>query len=174
MAERIGPMMFGRSYCRLVEWVREKLDPVRGSETWSSDDDDAIDATTLRALESLDIERIATQRCANYRTLATAVRQTSGACLPYVELPCGSVPMALPILVDRPAAVAAAMWSAGVGAFLWPGFEELTGVEWSRFPGTRTWLDRLVCLPIHQDLEAADLERVHDCFTRALRTVSRH
>jgi dTDP-4-amino-4,6-dideoxygalactose transaminase len=173
MAERVGPTMFGRYYCGLVEWIREKLDPVRGAGAWSSDDDDAIGAMTLRALQYLDIETIAAKRCANYRALAAALGPIYGAHMPYAELPHGSVPMALPVAVDRPAEVAASMWAAGIGAFLWPGFEVIGGVDWSRFPGTRTSLDRLVCLPIHQDLDEADLDRVHVGFAQALRTVSR-
>ncbi len=167
LAERIGPSVLGRYYCALVEWAREKLDPVRGPEAWHADDEEPISATTLRALQSLDVDAIADRRCRNYRTLALhLLAGTPGVAVPFPDLPRGSVPLVLPVQMDRPAASAAALWRAGIGAFLWPGFEVLADIDWSRYPGSRRWLESLVCLPVHQDLSAAELERIADACRR--------
>jgi hypothetical protein len=166
-AERIGPALLGRYYCGLVEWTRRKLDPVRGPNGWRAADEDRIGATTLRALRTFDIDAIAERRCANYRALTTMIVDVEGVDVPFPDLPRGSVPLVLPVCVAQPYAFAAALWKLGVGAFLWPGFEVLDGVDWGHFPGTRRWLDSLVCLPIHQDLALADLERVRDACREA-------
>jgi dTDP-4-amino-4,6-dideoxygalactose transaminase len=166
MAERIGPALLGKYYCGFVEWTREKLDPVRGPEGWRAEDEDAIGATTLRALAGLDLDAIADRRCGNYRTLAPMLTGIDGIDVPFPELPAGSIPWVLPIRIHKPEASASSLWAAGVGAFLWPGFEVLAGVDWMQFPGSRGWLESLVCLPIHQDLSVSDLERVRDSCRR--------
>ena len=166
MAERVGPSVFGRYYCGLVEWTRERLDPVRGPEGWRAEDEDAIGATTLRTLAALDVDAIAGRRCANYRTLASLLAGISGIDVPFPEVPPGSIPWVLPIRIDQPESCASSLWAAGVGAFLWPGFELIAGVDWTQFPGSRAWLDSLVCLPVHQDLSVSDLERVGDACRR--------
>lgn len=167
-AERIGQTILGRYYCSLVEWSRAKLDPVRRTDQLRFDDEDAIGATTLRALRSLDINAVAERRRSNYRALSAMLSDVDGVRLPYPDLPPGSIPMVMPVQVQRPAQLATSMCAFGVGTYPWPGFEVLAGVDWRQFPGTRIWLDHFVGLPVHQDLNASDLERVHDSLVRAL------
>jgi dTDP-4-amino-4,6-dideoxygalactose transaminase len=167
LAERVGPSIFGRYYCALVEWMRERLDPVRGPQGWQAADEERISAMTLRALQSIDVDAIADRRCSNYRMLASHLAAgIPGFTVPFPELPRGSVPLVMPVRVDRPAASAARLRAEGIGAFLWPGFEVLADIDWSRYPGTRAWLDSLVCLPVHQDLSAPELERIADACRR--------
>jgi dTDP-4-amino-4,6-dideoxygalactose transaminase len=171
MAERFGPALTGPYYSRLVEWTRAALEPWRGRSRglWRPAGDEAISASTLRAFRDMNLDRIAERRCENYRQLVHLLDEIPQVQVPLPALQAGSIPMVLPILVnDDNRRFRAALLSRGIGAFLWPGFEALTGVDWERFPGSRDWLRRLVCLPVHQDVNVCNLTRIRDACTQAV------
>jgi len=169
VVERIAPAVLGARYCSFVEWTRERLDGVRSGARWTADEGRAIGAATLRALPGFDLQAIAERRRQNFTRLASALTgAVPGAVLPGA-LAAGSVPLAFPVLVDTPTSAAATILRAGVGAFFWPGFEVLPDVEWAGFAGTRRWLDHLLCLPIHQDLGAEEIDRIAEIVAKAVR-----
>lgn len=169
LAERLGPAVLGRLYCPLLEHLRATLNSVRSVARWRPEADSKISATTLQFLSKFNLESIAARRCVNYCALVAMVSEIPGIKLPFYQLPPGSIPLALPILVKHAREMAASMWAAGVGVSLWPGLEVVESLDWRKFPGSRRWIERAVLLPIHQDLTSQDLERVRDASALAVK-----
>jgi dTDP-4-amino-4,6-dideoxygalactose transaminase len=101
-----------------------------------------------------------------YRRLAARLRATSRVTLPVVTPLPGSVPQAMPIWVADPARVVRALRARGVEAMAWPGREQVPFCR-RACPGTATWLDRSLLLPLGCALTPRRLDRVVDAVHEA-------
>lgn len=112
-----------------------------------------------RMLARLDWrEHIRTRQLA-YRRLAGRLCETPGVTLPVVIPPPGSVPQAMPIWVDEPDHVVRVLRMRGVEAMRWPGREQVPFPGGS-CPGTVTWLERSLLLPLGCALTPRRLDSV--------------
>jgi dTDP-4-amino-4,6-dideoxygalactose transaminase len=110
-------------------------------------------------------EQIRTRRV-SYRRLAARLRGTPGVALAVPVPPPGSVPQAMPILVERPDHAARALRARGVEAMVWPGREQIP-FRREACPGTVAWLDRGLLLPLGCALTSRYLDRVADAVRQA-------
>jgi perosamine synthetase len=122
-------------------------------------------ALTARLL-GLPRARIVMRRRAHYEALYQATLKLPGARPLFGALPAQAAPYVMPLWVDEPEPVYAALRAAGCAVFrwdrVWPGvpiFHDDHGARW------RTHVLQLLC---HQDLDDAMLARTCDVLTRNL------
>jgi dTDP-4-amino-4,6-dideoxygalactose transaminase len=129
-----------------------------GDIGFSLDDVDlAMSELSMRLLKRLDFEGIRQQRIANYRRLGAELDGSVHALHP--ELPEGVCPLFFPILVDDKPGVARLLKRRGVDALqFWNHGAAMNRVGSS--PATRFLRERVLGLPIHQDLTARHVEYV--------------
>jgi dTDP-4-amino-4,6-dideoxygalactose transaminase len=122
-----------------------------------NDVDLAMSDLSRRLLKRLDFEGIRQQRIANYRRLGAELDGSVDALHP--ELPEGVCPLFFPILVDDKPGVARLLKRRGVDALqFWNHGAAMNRVGSS--PATRFLRERVLGLPIHQDLTARHVEYV--------------
>ena len=115
--------------------------------------------------------RIVAQRRRHFLALHQALAGVNGCRPLFAELPDGACPWVFPLLAERPAALFDALHAAGVpmvrfGATLWPGVDDsvcANSMELGR---------RLIGLPCHQELRAAELARMITAIRSALDTTT--
>ncbi len=123
---------------------------------------------TLRLLRAVAWDaRLSAKRHA-YRLAVGCLAGMPGLEIPFPEPDAGSVPLGLPVRVDDPATVGAALRARGIGASQWPGAEHLPGVDLVAFPGTCDWMARGLLLPAHEDLSGLHSLHMADAVRAAL------
>jgi hypothetical protein len=120
--------------------------------------DRAAGRLTRGLLRWLDFESIARRRRVNYAWLAARLEGT-GVVLLQPELPAGSVPLFLPILVKDKFPTVARLEGAGIEAIPVWGIHH-SYLRRGQFPGTEFLVDHAVEIPIFQDLNERHLERI--------------
>ncbi len=86
---------------------------------------------------------------------------------PFASLPEGAVPFAFPIESDDPQALATALAAEGIETGrLWPTWHPTLPI--ADFPVARRFRERMLGLPVHQELTEADVLRIGDSARRAL------
>jgi hypothetical protein len=120
----------------------------------------------MRRLFGLPRERIVTRRRAHYETLLHLTQHLRGARPLFGPLPTEAAPYAMPLWVDEPEPVYAALRAAGCAVFrwdrVWPGvppFDNDHGARW------RNHVLQLLC---HQDLDDTMLARTGAVLTETL------
>ena len=117
-------------------------------------------------LSRLDAKAARRARHENYRILMQRVAGIPGLFPLFPELPDGTCPQALPVLVPAAEQVADSLVTMGVGAYRWPALPP----RCARASESARWLaERLLVLPVHQGLHPVHLEYTADCLERALR-----
>jgi dTDP-4-amino-4,6-dideoxygalactose transaminase len=112
---------------------------------------------------------VAAKRRANYEYLRERVVHFQGVQPIFEQLGPGVVPWVLPLIVgDRPDAHKR-LRALGIPAVTWGGVRD-SRISASEFPDADFLYDRLVFLPIHQDLQAADLDRIAHAVAKVCRT----
>lgn len=119
-----------------------------------------------RWLLALPRERIVARRRAHYETLYRGTQQLRGARPLFGPLPAQAAPYVMPLWVDEPEPVYAALRAAGCAVFRWdrvwpgvPAFHDDHGARW------RSHVLQMLC---HQDLDDAMLARSCDVLTQTL------
>jgi dTDP-4-amino-4,6-dideoxygalactose transaminase len=102
-------------------------------------------------LDRLDWTRIADRRRHNYRVLADGLREIEGCDLPLPDLDDHTCPLFLPVLVDRRAEIFRHLIEQRIYAAVWWD-QRHPAVDWSEHPDAVDLKERLLALPVHQDL----------------------
>jgi dTDP-4-amino-4,6-dideoxygalactose transaminase len=111
--------------------------------------------------------RIVGRRRTNYQALQTALAGAPGWRPLFAALPAGACPWVFPLLADDAERLGAALQAAGVpmvrfGATLWPGVDDSVCAN-SMMLGRR-----LIALPCHQELSAAEMRWLADTVRQAM------
>ena len=107
----------------------------------------------------------ALRRRANYAALLDEFRERVPP--PFATLPEGVCPLAFPLETRGTSDIAERLEASGVVARpLWPIVHPLLPI--ARFPGAAAWRSRFVVLPVHQELDERDLDRVATALRRLL------
>jgi hypothetical protein len=120
----------------------------------------------------IDWEALIRAKQENYTRLARRLQGVADVVVPMPSPVPGSVPLALPVWVDDPGAVARRLRRAGVEAIRWPGDEQVA-LPLDGFRGARAWLGRAVALPVTAGLTAAHLDRMAAALEEAVRGLPR-
>ncbi|NCT84952.1 MAG: DegT/DnrJ/EryC1/StrS aminotransferase family protein [Comamonadaceae bacterium] len=112
--------------------------------------------------------RIVARRRAHYQALFDGTQGLAGARALLGTLPAQAAPYVMPLWVDQPEPVYAALRAAGCAVFrwdrVWPGVPEFPDDHGAR------WRRHVLQLLCHQDLDDAMLSRTCDVLTDALKT----
>ena len=128
--------------------------------------DYGVSAWTRQLVRFTDPELVVRRRRANYAQLAKSLRRE--ASVPFPELPLGTCPLSLPILVGERDRVHEQLAAQGIEAGKYwpvshPTCPEDLAAEMSM------WREHCLELPIHQELDKEDIDRVADAVLNALR-----
>ncbi|MEA2720298.1 MAG: perosamine synthetase [Candidatus Eremiobacteraeota bacterium] len=115
-----------------------------------------LSATLLRRC---DPELVMERRRANYQRLDALLHGAPGYHPLCGELPDGACPLYLPAFVHDRTAVLLRLQAARIAPFIFGMFHH-PAMDAARFPATRRLRENLLCLPVHQDLGARDVERI--------------
>lgn len=86
---------------------------------------------------------------------------------PFSELRDGAVPIAFPVETGSPRSLAAALAAQGIDTgFLWPTWHPTLPVD--RYAVARHFREKVLALPVHQELDSADVARIADATERWL------
>jgi dTDP-4-amino-4,6-dideoxygalactose transaminase len=102
---------------------------------------------------------VVARRQQNYGYLAEHLRHLPGVDLPFRQLPEGSCPQGFPLLVPDRERLSAQLHRRGIEAMIWPG-EEGVALPREAYPGTQHWQERLLLLPVHQELREVHLDYI--------------
>lgn len=126
-----GPWRYGRGLSRLSDALLRRLDPVEIRE----------------------------RRRRNYLGLAARLARMPGFQPVFDRLPSGVCPLYLPVFVRDRTEVLVRLQVDGVETFVFGMFHH-PALEPARFPEARALREEILCLPVHQDLDEADLDRL--------------
>jgi dTDP-4-amino-4,6-dideoxygalactose transaminase/CelD/BcsL family acetyltransferase involved in cellulose biosynthesis len=114
-------------------------------------------AATTFALPRLADAAIAARRRANYQILLEELLELVPS--PFTVLPSGASPLIFPIVHDRADEVIACLRREGIEASrFWRALHPALPHE--DFPNAGAWRSRLIALPVHQELQLRDVERI--------------
>jgi dTDP-4-amino-4,6-dideoxygalactose transaminase len=123
------------------------------SRNWS------MSRLSRRMLRRFDAARAVAIRRANYLRLSELLGGIPEIRLLYADLPEGTSPMVLPVLVARRSEFARRLNAHGIAAFaFWEGYHR--GLDWRNFPEARHLKDNVLTLPIHQRLGPKHIEYI--------------
>jgi dTDP-4-amino-4,6-dideoxygalactose transaminase len=118
----------------------------------SLDLDRALDPVAETILNSVMWEQVVQERRENYLFLANALGEVGGITRLLQELPEGTCPLSLPLLVPNRGHVVRFLQNKGVAAYpWWAGFHQHS-LEWHRFPDACSLKQNLVTIPVYQGL----------------------
>lgn len=144
-----GPWQYGRGLSRLSDALLRRLDPAVVRE----------------------------RRRRNYQGLAARLAAMPGFQPAFDRLPAGVCPLYLPVFVRGRTEVLVRLQADGVETFVFGMFHH-PGLDPAGFPEARALREEILCLPIHQDLDEADLDRLAALLgpflARPCREVRRH
>lgn len=110
----------------------------------------------------LRIDHAATiaRRRENFRWLAEALRGLPGLSLVFPDLPDGAVPWQFPILVNDPGSLRTHLAAARIESGLLWEFPHAASPSATEQPEAAYLRKHVLCLPMHQDVQPDDLERM--------------
>ncbi|MCU1350206.1 MAG: Perosamine synthase [Acidobacteria bacterium] len=111
-----------------------------------------ISRLSLALIARIDPQRVRATRRANYLRLAALI----GGAPP---LPDGAVPLFLPLFVRDRERLLFRLQSRAIEPFIF-GYFHHPDLDPAAFPEARRLREELLCLPVHQQLEGGDLERI--------------
>lgn len=119
----------------------------------------AISRLSLALVRRCDPDRAADARRANYHRLDGLLRDAPGYRPLHAALPGGSCPLYLPVFVRDRTEVLLRLQAQRVEPFVFGMFHH-PAMDAARYPESRRLRDGLLCLPVHQGLDARDVERL--------------
>ena len=145
------------------------LDPRGSIRCYDPDDEDfrfgieimgwGISRFSLRLLRKLAWSDAIGRRRSNYRSLALALAGVEGCRVMLPELPEHVCPLYLPVWVEQPIDACRKLARQRIyAAALW--HHEHPAVDWERFPEARALKRHVLVLPVHQDVDTEQLERM--------------
>ena len=164
----LAPLMLGNE-------LLARLHPAAGTACYDPDDDAfdfdqrimswGISAFSLRMLEQIEWSGVARKRRENYRYLAAALREVEGCEVLRASMPDHTCPLFLPILVSRRREVFRYLVQHHIHPAIWWD-QKHTAVSWEEFPEAVVLKDRVLALPVHQDIETGQLDYLVDTLGR--------
>ena len=118
-----------------------------------------ISSFGLRGLNTADAEFVKATRRENYALWLSAVSEIDGCCPLLPSLSPGVCPLYFPLLADDPAGLVQFLEHHGIEAFLWWPHRH-PSINWGDFPHLDTLKDRVIALPVHQQLGEATIARI--------------
>jgi dTDP-4-amino-4,6-dideoxygalactose transaminase len=118
-----------------------------------------ISLLSLALLRRCDPALAVLRRRANYQHLDALLRGAPGYRPLYGALSEGTCPLYLPAFVRNRTEVLLRLQAAHAAPFIFGMFHH-PAMHAARFPETARLREELLCLPIHQDLDARDIERI--------------
>lgn len=115
-----------------------------------------MSVVSQRVLGSADVPGITATRRSNYATLLRACERLAGLEAVFPELPEGVCPWVFPVVARGRTDFHLELRARGIPAVTWGGVIH-PSLPLERFPDAAYLYDHLVFLPIHQDLDAADM-----------------
>ena len=121
--------------------------------------DTAIARMTMKTLATIDVDAVIRRRRQNYLALRDLLRGVKGLTLVGEDLPPGTCPLGLPILVEDRASVLAALDQRGISTSpWWSGYHR--DMSWDGCVDACYLKDRVIVLPVHQALEVDDMSYI--------------
>jgi hypothetical protein len=108
-------------------------------------------------LRRLVDEDVARKRRANYQLLLDKLG--TQVLEPFAELPAGASPFAFPLETERKAEVLAELFDQGIAAPDWWSIPH-SSLPAERYPRAKALRERVVGLPVHQELTRRDIDRI--------------
>ena len=128
-----------------------------------------ISRVSRRIIARSEISSIVAARRRNYRYLEAGLRSVGGVRPVFPELPEGVCPLAFPIDASGTTGVNSRMRAAGIPSFTWEAVVH-PGLALDEHPDAGYLYPNVVMLPLHQDLENADLDRNLEVLTTIARS----
>lgn len=153
-----------RPLARAEEVIRRRFDH-RSATAWRRIFEDpwhaprGISQLSLALIERFDPEQIVARRRRNYARLDAMLRDAAGYQPVAASLPEECCPLYLPVFVRNRVDAFAKLFAARVEPFIFGMFHH-PAMPIEAFPESRRMRDEILCLPIHQDLNDADVDRV--------------
>ena len=120
-----------------------------------------ISAFSLRMLDRVQWSGVAQRRLDNYRYLASALGGIDGCEVMRPEVPDHTCPLFLPVLVSRRREVFRHLVQHRIHPAIWWD-QKHPAVSWEEFPEAIVLKDRVLALPVHQDIDASQLDYLID------------
>lgn len=156
----LAPLMLGNE-------LLARLHPAAGTACYDPDDEAfdfdqrimtwGISPFSLRMLDQVEWSGVARKRRENYRYLAAALSQVGGCEVMRPEIPDHTCPLFLPVLVSRRREVFRHLVQHRIHPAIWWD-QKHPAVSWEEFPEAIILKDRVLALPVHQDIEASQLD----------------
>ena len=115
----------------------------------------------------VDPSEVVKRRRENFHSLDDVLQGTREYRPAWNVLPAGTCPLFLPVWVENREDVMARMMGNGVETFRF-GASSPHELDAREFPESTTLREKILCLPIHQDLEYSEIERIGATFRTAL------
>jgi len=148
-AEEVIARRFGRRSD--TAWRRIFEDPWQAAR--------GISKLSLALIERFDPAQIVARRHRNYERLDAMLRDATGYRPVAPSLPDECCPLYLPVFMKSRTDVFVKLFAARVEPFIFGMFHH-PSMPADAFPESRKMRDEILCLPIHQDLDDADVDRV--------------
>lgn len=150
---------------RLLRWNRRTMVSSGGSRWDPRLVAYRVSRWTLHLMRFANRDQVVARRRANYARLAAHLRPH--VCVPFPDLPPGTCPLLLPVLVPDRVRFHKALETLGVqsGNF-WPYSHRTCPAELAA--EVSHWREQCLELPIHQELSAADVDHVAEAVLRVL------
>jgi perosamine synthetase len=148
-----------------AEKVIERRFTLRNATAWRRIFEDpwqaarGISKLSLALIERSDPVQVVARRRRNYERLDAMLRDAAGYRPVASSLPDESCPLYLPIFVRNRAHTFVKMFAARVEPFIFGMFHHPSMVI-DAFPESRAMRDEILCLPIHQEIDDAGIDRV--------------
>lgn len=115
----------------------------------------------------LDLEDIVAIRRRNYQRLADGIRHISGVRALFMTLPDGTCPLFFPIALKDANSIQKQLDEGGVGTkYFWSYFHDIFPRE--QFPFETELKESVLVLPVHQDLQQTDIDRILKVLTQVM------
>jgi len=149
---------------RAEEVIRRRFSR-RGETAWRRIFEDpwhaprGISQLSLAMIERFDPAQIVARRRRNYERLDAMLRDAAGYRPVAASLPDECCPLYLPVVLHHRVDAFVKLFAARVEPFIFGMFHHPSMMV-DDFPESRKMRDEILCLPIHQDLGDADIDRV--------------
>jgi hypothetical protein len=155
--------------------VLARLSPTLTSACYDPDDESfnfhqtimswGISPFSVKLLNRVQWQSIPRRRLQNYRHLSRALAGTEGCQLLRPELPDYACPLFLPVMVSRRKEVSRYLVRHRIYPAVWWD-QRHPAVSWEEFPEAVVLKDTVLALPVHQDLDAAQLDYMANILRR--------
>lgn len=138
-----------------ADWLSPELEGDQAVPLYSLKMSNLSDGMLNRA----DGEEVKRLRQQNYSHWLSCVEGVAGCTALIPEISTGCCPLYFPVVTSDPAEVVEALQEQGIEAYQWWSNQH-PAVDLARYPQVQKLKQEVVALPVHQGLEAADIDRM--------------